>query len=571
MTRSVSLCSAFLVLLLHGCNSDPCAPIAGACISARVEGSVKVDQLSIEVGAPVNRSQLTPIPARPLSLPIEVGIELPNGTSGSLNITILGESSGRVIATSGARAVAILANGHTQQTFVLSDQGSIGSPDLSIVSGQGNDGGGDMDAGTVGQPDLSLDAGAGVSVLQFVAGQLGGPGNVDGTGASGRFTNPEGITSDGNGHLFVADISSHTIRKFDIASGAVTTVAGTAGISGNVDGVGRQARFNGPEDLALDGAGNLYVCDYNNRSIRKVVLATGAVSTIISGATLTAHPSGIVFDATSNSLYFTADDNTLSKLPVGGATPTTVAGASGTAGTTDSTSGTTARFSAPSHIANDGAGNLFICDTGNDTVRQYIIGTTEVRTVAGTPGTAGSGNGSPGTLNAPRGVSYIGNATLLVADTKNQMLRAVAIGTKTLSSVVGAAGLSGSDDGMGTAARFNLPGGIVMSGAMAYVADNANGTIRSVQTTFMQTGTVAGAAPIIPGGSADGTGSAARFSYPTDIAVDCRVIFLLPILATTRFANSSGTSSLHWRAHLAWPALPIVQTELGLQRGLIIL
>jgi hypothetical protein len=97
------------------------------------------------------------------------------------------------------------------------------------------------------------------------------------------FKFPRGITSDGAGNLYVADASNHTIRKVVIATGVVTTLAGTAGASGSADGSGAAARFSGPHGITSDDAGNLYVADTANNTIRKVVIATGVV-TALAGA-----------------------------------------------------------------------------------------------------------------------------------------------------------------------------------------------------------------------------------------------------------------------------------------------
>jgi len=115
-----------------------------------------------------------------------------------------------------------------------------------------------------------------VSTLAGTAGQRG---STDGTGAAARFDSPQGVVLDGAGNLYVADTDNHTIRKVVVAMGEVSTLAGTAGQSDSKDDIGAAARFNFPSGIASDGAGNLYVADTNNQTIRKVVIASGAVST----------------------------------------------------------------------------------------------------------------------------------------------------------------------------------------------------------------------------------------------------------------------------------------------------
>lgn len=116
-------------------------------------------------------------------------------------------------------------------------------------------------------------------VVTTLAGTAGATGATDATGAAARFNTPSGIVSDGT-NLFVADSGNHTIRKVVIATGVVTTLAGTAGSTGATDGTGAAARFNLPIGLTIDNAGNLYVSDQNYTKIRKIVTSTGVVTTI---------------------------------------------------------------------------------------------------------------------------------------------------------------------------------------------------------------------------------------------------------------------------------------------------
>jgi sugar lactone lactonase YvrE len=110
------------------------------------------------------------------------------------------------------------------------------------------------------------------------AGQMGGIGNTDGTGSAARFHWPNGVAVDSAGTVFVADGPNDTIRKVTPA-GVVTTLAGLAGTHGSADGTGSAARFNGPGGVAVDSAGNVFVADTENNTIRKVTPAGGMVLT----------------------------------------------------------------------------------------------------------------------------------------------------------------------------------------------------------------------------------------------------------------------------------------------------
>ena len=105
-----------------------------------------------------------------------------------------------------------------------------------------------------------------------------GYGSVDGTGGAARFNQPAGVAADNAGNLYVADTGNHTIRKVTPA-GLVTTLAGLEGSAGSVDGTGSAAQFNAPTGVAVDSAGNVYLADTGNNTIRKVT-AAGVVTTL---------------------------------------------------------------------------------------------------------------------------------------------------------------------------------------------------------------------------------------------------------------------------------------------------
>ena len=115
--------------------------------------------------------------------------------------------------------------------------------------------------------------------LSVVAGQLGGVGNTDGTGAAATFYEPGGAAVDTvNNLIYIADTANQTIRKIT-AAGVVTTFAGTAHIFGFADGAGTAALFNSPQAVAVDGNGNVYVADTGNDAVRMITPA-GVVTTL---------------------------------------------------------------------------------------------------------------------------------------------------------------------------------------------------------------------------------------------------------------------------------------------------
>jgi sugar lactone lactonase YvrE len=163
-------------------------------------------------------------------------------------------------------------------------------------------------------------------VVTTLAGTASLAGYVDGTGAAARFFGPRGVAVDGTGNLYVADFGNHTIRKVT-PDGVVTTLAGTAGMAGHADDTGSAARFNGPTGVAIDSTGNLYIAESFNHTIRKVT-AAGVVTTLGGGAAYFADPTGVAVDGAGNVYVADRPDSTIYKIAPSG-TPITVAGMAG--------------------------------------------------------------------------------------------------------------------------------------------------------------------------------------------------------------------------------------------------
>jgi sugar lactone lactonase YvrE len=433
-------------------------------------------------------------------------------------------------------AVILMVTGCSKHTGLRSNGdsgsdalgGSGGSPDAGIGDDPdaGDDGfAADAEARTEVGRETGEEAGRDVgseprvAMLKLVAGGVGGPGDVDGIGTAARFSSPEGVWSDGAGNLFVADTYNNLIRKIVLVTGAVTTVAGSPQISGSDDGIGAAARFNRPAGITGDGTGNLFVADEENHTIRMIVIATGAVTTLAgspgafgsSEGTATAarfdHPKGLAVDGKGNLLVSDSNNFTIRKVVVATGVVTTLAGKADEVGTADGT-GAQARFSFLAGIASDGAGNLFVADEGNYTIRKVVIATGAVSTV--TPR-------DEGWFNHAEGVTTDGAGNLYIADTVNHRIRKLVLATSIVTTLVGSN--TGAADGTGAQAEFNKPSGITYDGAgNLFVADTSNNTIRKVVIATGVVTTFAGMPRSVDG--IVGTGASEPFVDPQGIASD---------------------------------------------------
>ncbi len=292
----------------------------------------------------------------------------------------------------------------------------------------------------------------------------------DGTGTDAHFHSPRGIAVGSDGVLYVADTGNDRIRKINISTKKVTTLAGgNTGTSTNPtitecgtqipadpldttiickDGTGTDAQFNSPRGIAVDGSGFVYVADTNNHRIRKINISTKEVTTLAGG----------------------------------GSSATTGTVCSGISTGCRNGTGTDAQFNQPRGVAVDNNGIVYVADTANRRIRKITISTKKVTTFVG--------DGNIEKFYRPNGIVTNDLGNIYVADTRNNRIRKITISTKKVTTFAGGSIAGNGNTRMNNGwidasvedARFHFPRGIAVdSNGIVYVADTFNNSIRRIR------------------------------------------------------------------------------------------
>ena len=452
LPRRVSLGSTYLLAITT-------QPTGGSCALANGSGTVvgTVGNITISCGVLSSELQRLEIynnsPTAPIGYPRQFAVNgvAANGLRTDLTLTATWSSSDPTIATVNAGTGQVNGVAVGNATISATYGGLSASVDVAVVS---------------------------VPIMTTIAGS-GQAGTADGFGRNAYFNFPEGIALDAAGMLFITDTANQTIRRINTSTGEVRTIAGIAGVAGHVDGPGSIATFFQPNGIAVDKSGNLYVADQFNRVIRKIVLSgsnvtvttfvgTGEIGYVDSppGATDGSGvqfraPAKLVLDEEQNLYVMDYEDSVIRKVLPTGVT-TTLAG-SGHTGYTDGI-GKGASFFHPTDIAIDNLGNLYVAD-GSNNIRKI--------TPAGLVTTAIPGLTGAGLAISESGIAYMGgDRALLVATLGNPLTGYAHWGGYDTAAL--------TDGPIGTARLGYAIGIVIDKSGNLYFTDSYNAAIRKV-------------------------------------------------------------------------------------------
>ena len=418
---------------------------------------------------------------------------------------------------------------------------------------------------------IIVDVSVRTATARIIAGKPDTRGLQDGSAAEALFDNPGGLALTPANDLYVADTGNHAIRKIDLKTGKVSTVAtgfhavwglawaGDAGLfatdplidalvhidvasgktdivagghhSGLVgyqDGLGRKARFWRPGGLAyLPKERALYVSDRDNGLVRRLSLDTMTVDTVAGRPLQLMHEDGVgqaagffnlgFVSACGDAMLIVGDDGSLRRIEAPSGRVTTLAGMPPHPGVRDG-----AYALAQLNLPEDGvlvdANTMVLAECAGSDLRIVDVKHSGISSAAGLPYVRGfvDGVGDKARFNCPSALAHDGKSTIYVADRDNHAIRAFHFNTHDVHTVAGTISICGKNDGAFATATMCAPSGLAFVDGMLYVSDAGNHTVRRFDLQKQIVTTVSGLA--FAGGAVDGIGDKARLSSPSGMA-----------------------------------------------------
>lgn len=322
-----------------------------------------------------------------------------------------------------------------------------------------------------------------------------GFGGDGGLATAATLSFPAGLAFDSGGNMYIADSFNSRIRKVG-ADGNITTIAGTGafGFAGDKN-TATQAIMNRPYSVAVDGAGNVYIADALNHSVRKIAGSGGTMSTVVGNgfgvqgsggdggpatSAILDTPTALLLDGSGNVYIADTLNNRVRKVGTDG-NINTVAGNGQSNSTGDGGAATSAAINSPEGIALDRSGNLYVADTAGHRVRKVTPDGT-ITTVAGNGNGGFQGDGGPATqasLYYPKGLATDKAGNLFIADWLNSRVRVVTPDGNIYTAAGNGSFAYYGDGGPATSAALRFPWGLAVdSSGKIYIADDENSVIR---------------------------------------------------------------------------------------------
>lgn len=414
------------------------------------------------------------------------GIFATSATLPSPNAVAVDASGNLYVSSSSRIRIVVLATG-VISTLAGGAQDSLGEniPATSALLSPGTSGIALDTTGNIYIVDLG-------SRIRKVTASTGLINTVAGIVSSGSM---QGIAFDATGDLYIAESGGNRVRKMTSVTGLISTVAGTAAQGYNGDNIAAtDASLSNPTSVAFDVSGNLYIADRLNNRIRKVTMATGLISTVAGSASSTSsgdggaalyaklnNPQDMTIDSAGNLFVADQDNHRIRKIAVGTGVITTVVGSGAQGYNGDNIAATSATLNRPNGVAFDPVGNLYVLDNGNYRIRKVSAATGIITTVAGPAGVCDVVGSDTASCN-PIGVALDSSGNLYFADMNTHRIRKVTIATGTVSTVAGTGQFGYNGDNIAaTSATLRSPTGVAIDSTdNLYIADMANFAIRKV-------------------------------------------------------------------------------------------
>lgn len=314
----------------------------------------------------------------------------------------------------------------------------------------------------------------------------------------GQVNNPYGMTIGPDGGLYFCDLDNQRIRRLDLRTKKLITIAGNGqkGYRGD-GGLAKDASLNMPHELRFDAKGDLYIAERDNHVIRKVDMKTGVMSTVAGtgvagfsgdGATGTKaqlrQPHCILFDRDGTLLICDIGNQRIRRLHLDTGIIETYAGTGEAAATPEGAPVRGAPLQGPRTLAMAGNGDLFLALREGNAIYRIDAQAQTLHRVAGTGQQGYSGDGGPAlnaTLGGPKGLAYDGRENLYLADTENHAIRRISLKTGIISTVLGT-----GERGDGPAAnplvcKLSRPHGVLFASGVLFVADSESHRIRELR------------------------------------------------------------------------------------------